>query len=108
MPNVLNAIVMKLLLLTATKAAERMTSAHDFDPRMLRLAVQLAHSTGQRRLLLSILALLLSFLRDKNNSGRGIELGAAEPIVLVRCLVRLSRDLMGEEADRCNFLPTLI
>jgi hypothetical protein len=84
----------------AERAAERMVRAADFDPRMLRLALQMASERGMRALLWATLDLLLRAVRG----GLGQRLAkldyGVEGITLVRCLVRLGREeLNGPSVD---------
>jgi hypothetical protein len=69
-----------------------MVKAPDFDPRMLRLAMQMATERGLKSLLFAVLDLLLRAVRGNMGAKlRSLDFGV-ESITLVRCLIRLSRE----------------
>jgi hypothetical protein len=72
-----------------------MVCAQDFDPRMLRLAMQMASERGLRALLFAVLNLLLRAVRG--NLGAHLERMdfSVEGITLVRCLIRLGKEELG-------------
>jgi hypothetical protein len=76
-----------------------MVKAHDFDPRMLRLAIQMASERGQRSLLFAVLDLLLRAIRgDITPNLKKVDFGM-ETLTLVRCLIRLAREELSSRPD---------
>jgi hypothetical protein len=87
-----------------------MAKATDFDPRMIRLATQLAHSRKQRGLLLTALDVLLKTVRGELGVTKHSEFDVGcESVVLVRCLIRLVNELMtAPDANRLAFFLKMI
>jgi hypothetical protein len=97
------------MLLTAARAAERMVDGEDFDPRMLRLAMQMASERGMRALLWAVLDLLLRAVRGKLGPRLSRLDFEVEGITLARCLIRMGREELnsaGADAlESCSSLP---
>ncbi|KAF8330322.1 uncharacterized protein EI90DRAFT_3154952 [Cantharellus anzutake] len=84
----------------AAEAITRLVNAPDFNRSMLLLATQLAHEKQLRRLLLSLLHSLLETL-----DSAPVANGGSEGIVLSRCIIRLTIDLLKEPAAE---IPVLV
>jgi hypothetical protein len=68
-----------------------MLSTSDFDRKMLLLAIQLAHETKQKTLLLAVLEAMYKTMQREPHVD--VE---TEGITLVRCSIRIILDLLKE------------
>ncbi|CEL58335.1 hypothetical protein RSOLAG1IB_03081 [Rhizoctonia solani AG-1 IB] len=78
-------------ILPAIQAVETMLSTSDFDRKMLLLAIQLAHETKQKTLLLAVLEAMYKTMQREPHVD--VE---TEGITLVRCSIRIILDLLKE------------
>jgi len=90
----------------AVSAIESMSTAQDFNKKMLLLATQLAHESDLKGVLLASLETLLHSL-----SNHGPMDSEAEAVLLIRCIIRLVMRLMKDaqvEEERKSLSNSLI
>ncbi|ELU43357.1 SPO22 domain-containing protein [Rhizoctonia solani AG-1 IA] len=75
----------------AIQTVETMLSTLDFDRKMLLLAIQLAHETKQKALLLAVLEAMYKTMQREPHVD-----AETEGITLVRCSIRIILDLLKE------------
>lgn len=83
--------------LLAIRALHNMTSAPDFDHKMLLLATQVTHQSGRTTILLAVLEELLSIVKSSLDGAETVS--ATESLTLVRCVIRLCAKLLDENSS---------
>ncbi|THH12968.1 hypothetical protein EW146_g7196 [Bondarzewia mesenterica] len=79
----------------AIQATKNMVNASHFDRKMLLMATRLAHESDLKGLLLTVLQELSKAVRGRE----GLE-GDIDAIAVLRCLIRLTVDLIADPATR--------
>jgi hypothetical protein len=74
-----------------------MTSAPNFDHKMLLLATQVTHQSGRTTILLAVLEELLNLVKASLDGNETVSV--MESLTLVRCVIRLCAKLLDEKGS---------